>query len=101
MNSGEIIVKSLETILLVGSFADLALIEVLQLGNFAPVVLSLKLEHLNLLVKVCCLKSQFSIVVSLLVSLFVKSKAFKVAVIQKTLLACELFLEVVALLISK
>lgn len=99
MDSGQIVVESLEAVGLVGGLAYAALVEVLELLDLPPVVLALQLVDLDLLVEVGGLESQLGVSVALLGVVLVQAQALEVSVVEQALLARELLLQVVALLV--
>ena len=82
MYAREIVVKSFETVSLLGCLPHSVFVKVLQLLYLSPVILSLQLQHLNLLIEVCCLQSQLSIAVSFLGVVLVQSEGLEVSVIE-------------------
>ena len=84
---------------MVGSLSHSILVEVLELLNLSPVILSLELEDLDFLVQIGCLESELSIRVAFLGIVLVQAKALKVSVVQESLLARKLLLKIVALLV--
>lgn len=99
VHAGEIIVESLEAIGLLGCLPHSVLVEILQLLDLPPVVLSLQLEHLDLLVEICGLKSQLSVAVALLGVVLVQSEGLEMSVVEETLLSRKFLLQIVALLV--
>jgi hypothetical protein len=92
VHAGEIVVEALEAVGLVGCLSHSVFVEVLQLLDLPPVVLSLQLQHLNLLVEVGCLESQLRVPVALLGVIFIKPEALEVSVVEETLLSRQLLL---------
>lgn len=80
-NTRHVIVKCLKSIRLVSSFTDSALIEILELSNLSPVVLSLKLKYFHLLFQVGGLKSEIRVSIALFGVILVQSQRFEVAVV--------------------